>query len=106
MSNRLVSGSSLPQRPINKFLAVLGALLIMAAAVGLFTDRNGVLVAIFLCVGAGLCFSAVLTDRMEGEQSMTAQGGFKWNIAAVRQAEQELKSGQVLELEPGDLRNE
>lgn len=99
------SGVPLPKRPINRFLAVLGVSLVLVAGVGLFTDRNWALVAVFLCVGAGLCIIAVLTDRMEGEQSITPQG-VKVNIAAVRQAEVQLQAGHVIELDPGALRSE
>lgn len=60
--------------PPNLFLAVLGVLCLVLAAVGLFLERSEVLAGGFLMGGIFLRVAGVMTPRLEGAQKAGLTG--------------------------------
>ena len=90
------------KRDLNRFLAVLGVLLLGVAVAGLFLDKPAELTGGFLIAGLALCLFAALTSRLVGTQKVGLTGA-EFNFAAledeVEEGEKELQTKTLPEIE-------
>ncbi len=87
---------------VNVFLAAPGLVLLVIAAVGLFSGKNVGLSGGFLIAGVFLCIGAAMAPRMEGEQTLGLTGA-KFTLGklppGIEEAEQEVTTKRLPEIE-------
>lgn len=88
--------------PLNPFLAVLGVLCLVLAAVGLLLERSEALAGGFLIGGIFLCVAGVMAPRMEGGQKVGLTGA-EFNLGklseVIKKAEIEVETERLPEIE-------
>lgn len=87
---------------MNKFLGVLGVLLLAVAVIGLFLNKSEALAGGFLIGGLALCVMAALAPRLEGALEVGLTGA-KFNVAAIndviQRGENEVRTTTLPEIE-------
>lgn len=96
-------GGSGGDRGPNRFLAVVGLVLVAIAAAGLFVHENQPLSGTFLFLGVVLVIFSVFEPGMEGEQTVSA-GQVKFNLGKKAErralkADRQVKTGTLIPLE-------